>query len=465
MHIRPATALIATLAASPVLSAAAPAPAVAPAAAVSRAVPRLPAQEGRQSLEELLKQAEEARARSLEALQPEVARLAGELDGLKIPTRSSRTVARQRALRELGGDAAPLMLPFLEPGRKPRKASIFRAELMAEVVADLASAAVTDELLRMAREGTPLARINALTALAGTPEPRRVTRPLQRIAAGGGSIGASAELGAAVQEAAFLTLATLGTQEGIEFIKGKVSDSNASVAAAALAGLGAAPVETSSGVVLQLLSTPGAPGLAMELVAYYDQHSELMDELDHSRALGGVAVNAETSSEARVELFDLLRTTDAKVGTPVKRKIDDYTNFARSDVRTAALMLLARMKDRGARKALLEEIGEPGGDQAFFIVQNATDRAQLLHEIGDYSASVKEWRRAIEASKGSSRNRNKELFIGIAQTLARQKKFREAKQYLEDAPISLKELQSLSSRRDFRGMMETRYRDAFHLDD
>ena len=53
-------------------------------------------QEGRQSLEELLKQAEVARARSLEALQPEVARLAGELDGLKIPTRSSRTVARQR---------------------------------------------------------------------------------------------------------------------------------------------------------------------------------------------------------------------------------------------------------------------------------------------------------------------------------------------------------------------------------
>ncbi len=476
MHIRPASALLAVLTAAPAL-AAATAPSVtalpgltAPATASPVATARIPAlwiltQEGRQSLEELLKQAEVARARSLEALQPEVARLAGELDGLKIPTRSSRTVARQRALQELGGDAAPLMLPFLEPGTKPRKGSIFRAELMAEVVADLSSAAVTDELLRMAREGTPLARINALTALAGTPEPRRVTRPLQRIAGGGGSIGVPAELGAAVQEAAFLTLALLGTQEGIEFIKGKVSDSDATVAAAALAALSAAPIETSAGVVLQLLSTPAAPGLAMELMAFYDQHSELMDDLDHSRALGGVAVASETSSEARVELFDLLRSTDAKVGTPVKRKIDDYTNFARSDVRTAALMLLARMKDRGARKALLEEIGEPGGEQPFFILQNASDRAQLLHEIGDYGASVKEWRRAIEASKASSRNRNKDLFIGIAQTLARQKKYREAKQYLEDAPISLKELQSLSARRDFRGMMETRYRDAFHLDD
>lgn len=461
MHIRPSSALLAVFLAAPAL----PATPVSPAKVVGPSAPLTSAQEGRQSLEELLRQAEEARARSLDALKPEVARLADELDGLKIPTRSSRTVARQRALRELGGDAAPLMLRYLEPGEKPRRASIFRAELIAEVVADLSSAAVTDELLRMAREGTPLARINALTALAGTPEPRRVTRPLQRIAAGGGGIGASAELGAAVQEAAFLTLATLGTQEGIEFIKGKVSDSNPAVAAAALAGLSAAPVETSAGVVLQLLSTPAAPGLAPELAAFYDRNSELMDELDHSRALGGVAVDPETSSEARVELFDLLRSTDAKVGTRVKRKIDDYTNFARSDVRTAALMLLARMKDRGARKALLEQIGEPDEQLPYFIVQKATERAQLLHDIGDYSASVKEWRRAIEASKGSSRNRNKELFIGIAQTLARQKKYREAKQYLEDAPISLKELQSLSTRRDFRGMMETRYADAFHLDD
>lgn len=447
MTYRPATALLALLLTGPALSAPSP------------------PQEGRQSLEDLLRQAEEARAMSLEALRPEVVRLVGELDGLKIPTRSSRTVARQRALRELGGAAAPLMLLYLDPGLKPSKGQVFRAELVAEVVADLSSPAVTDELVRMAKEGAPLARLNALTALTGTPEPRRVTIPLQTIAAGGASLGASPELGAAIQEAAFMTLAVLGTAEGIEFIKGKVSDKDPAVAAAALAGLGAAPMETSAAVVLQLLGTPAAPGLAAELFAFYDSHSELMDELDHSRALGAVAVDPETSSEARVDLFDLLRTTDAKVGTPVKRKVDDYTNFARSDVRTAALMLLARMKDRGARKALLEEIGEPTGEQAFFIVQNASDRARLLHEIGDYSASVKEWRRAIEASKGSSRNQNKELFIGIAQTLARQKKFREAKQYLEDAPISLKELQSLSTRRDFRGMMETRYRDAFHLDD
>ncbi|MDG1050521.1 MAG: hypothetical protein P8R46_09975 [Planctomycetota bacterium] len=435
----------------------APALALAPAPAS--------AQEGRQSLEELLRQAEEAKVRSLEALRPEVARLAGELAELRVPTRSSRTVARQRALSELGAAAAPLMLPYLDPGLRPAKGEVFRAELMAEVIADLSSPAVTDELIRMAEEGSGLARVNALTDMTGTPEPGRVTGPLKRIASSGGAVGLPAEFGAAIREAAFSTLAILGTTEGIDFIKAKVADPNAAVAAAALAALKAAPVETSAGVVLQLLTTPAAPGLALELVAFYDQHSELMEELDHSRALGAVAVDPKTASEARVELFDLLRATDAKVGTPVKRKIDDYTNFARSDVRTAALKLLARMKDRGARKALLDEIGEPGGEQAFFIVQNSSDRARLLHEIGDYSASVKEWRRAIEASKGSSRNQSKDLFIGIAQSLARQKKFREAKQYLEDAPISLKELQALSSRRDFRGMMDTRYRDAFHLDD
>jgi tetratricopeptide (TPR) repeat protein len=427
-----------------------------------------PPQAERQSLEDLRRQAEEARALSREALGPEVARLVSDLEELKVTTRTSRTAAVQRALRELGPAAAPLLVRFLQPatmkGFEPTRGDVFRAELMAEVVAELASPAVTDELIRMATEGSPLARLNALTALAGTPEPERVTGPLMAIAGGRASIGASPELGSAIQQAAFMTLAVLGTPAGLEFIKGKVADSDPRVAAAALAGLGAAPVETSAAVVLQLLQTPAAPGLAGELFAYYDSHSELMDELDHSRGLGAVAVNPETASEARVDLFDLLRTTDARVGTPVKRKIDDYTNFARSDVRTAALMLLARMKDRSARKALLAEIGEPTGEQAFYIVQHASERARLLHEIGDYSASVKDWRRAFDASKGSSRNR-KELFIGIAQTLARQKKYREAKQYLEDAPISLKELQSLSTRRDFRGMLATRYRDAFHLDD
>jgi tetratricopeptide (TPR) repeat protein len=178
-------------------------------------------------------------------------------------------------------------------------------------------------------------------------------------------------------------------------------------------------------------------------------------------------VNPETSSEDRIELFDILRETDAKVGTPVKRKIDDYTNFARSDVRSAALKLLARMKDRSARKELLSELGEPGGDQAFYLIQFSMDRARLLHQIGDYGGAVKDWRQALQLSQSSARNtRNaKEMFIGIAQSLARQKKFREAKQYLEDAPISLRELQALSTQRDFRKMMESRYRDAFHLDD
>lgn len=429
----------------------------------------LTAQEGRLSLEELLRRSKEPLTRSLDAIRPEVARLVSDLEALRVPTRTSRTASVQRALRELGPAAAPLMVRFLQPatmkGSEPTRGDVFRAELMAEVVRDLASPAVTDLLVRMAREGSALARINALTALSGTPEPRRVTAPLIQLA--GGGVGLSPEEGAAVQAAAFGTLAALGTPEGIEFIRARVSDPNRTVAGAALEALKTAPVEVSAPAVLELMATPAAAPLAGALAGYYGANEELLEELEHARALGGVAVDPATSSEDRIQLFDLLREADAKLVTQVKRKVDDYTNFARSDVRDAALKLLARLKDRGARKELLAALGEPGGEQAFYQVQFSMDRARLLHQIGDYGGAVKDWRSALEMSQNSTRStRNaKELFIGIAQSLARQKKYREAKQYLEDAPISLKELQALSTRRDFRGMMDSRYKSAFHLDD
>jgi len=447
----------------------APAVPSAPVSALVSGPPAGPtlAQEGRQSLEDLLRQAREARKQRLQALGPEVARIVSDLEELKIPTRTTRTASLQRALLELGPAAAPLMTRFLFPGERPTRSEVFRAELMAEVLRDLSSPVITDDLIRRATEGSALERVNALTALTGSPEPRRVTGPIQRLAGDGATIGLSPEEGAAVQAAAFQTLAALGTPEGIEFIRARVSDENPAVAGAALDALRSAPLDVSSAAVLQVLASPAATRLAAALAGFYGANEELLDDLDHSRALGEVAVNPETSSEDRIELFDILRETDAKVGTPVKRKIDDYTNFARSDVRSAALKLLARMKDRSARKELLSELGEPGGDQAFYQIQFSMDRARLLHQIGDYGGAVKDWRQALQLSQSSARNtRNaKEMFIGIAQSLARQKKFREAKQYLEDAPISLRELQALSTRRDFRKMMESRYRDAFHLDD
>ena len=76
------------------------------------------------------------------------------------------------------------MIPYLDPGDKPGRGTVFRSELVAEVVADLASPVVTDDLLTMARTGSVIARLNALGALAMSPEPERVVPSIVEIASG-----------------------------------------------------------------------------------------------------------------------------------------------------------------------------------------------------------------------------------------------------------------------------------------
>jgi len=137
----------------------------------SPAAPQESGSDGRRSIEDLLKEVEVERARSLEALKPDVARIIGDMDSLRTPVRTSLSDARQRALLALGPEATPLMIPYLDPGDKPGRGTVFRSELVADVVADLASPVVTRDLLTMARTGSIIARLNALKVLEKSPEP------------------------------------------------------------------------------------------------------------------------------------------------------------------------------------------------------------------------------------------------------------------------------------------------------
>ncbi|MEM9380317.1 MAG: hypothetical protein AAGB93_10255 [Planctomycetota bacterium] len=445
----------------------------AAAVALTLALPPLtfasPAADGpgddRRSLEDLLKEVEAARATRLEELKPEVARVVEDLDLLRAAVRTSKSAQKQRALEKLGPEAAPLMVPFLDPGKEPSRAAIFRSELVAEVLADLASPIVTDELLKMAREGSVIARLNALTALATSKEPGRVVRPLVTIADGRDAVGMDPDQAQTVREKAFATLAAVGTPVAMEYIQSMLAGDDVERASAALKALQAAPLEVSADAVLQVLKSEAAPRMAGAVASYYGAHEVLLEDFDHARYVGEVAIDPSLEPDVRIELFDLLRINDARVGTPVKRRIDDYTNVAKADLRNAALMLMARMKDRGARRTLLEEhddrIKENRNDMSAH-----GDRAVILHAIGDYSAATKDWREVMRIMKEARiPARDKTPFLGIARSLARQKKFREAKEYLEKAPISLRERQALAQDRDFREMLDSRYRDAFLLDE
>ncbi|MEM6675146.1 MAG: hypothetical protein AAF726_20010 [Planctomycetota bacterium] len=415
---------------------------------------------GRHSLEDLLREAEKERAAQLAKLSPKVASIVVQMDELRAPVRTSVSDDLQSSLAAIGPEAGPLLVPFLEPGDEPSRTAIFRSELVAEVLAGLGTSTVTDALLDVARTGTVVGRANALDVLGASPEPERSLDAIVRIAKGEFDAGIEEEQLAFVREAAFAAIAQIGTPEANEFVRKTLTGSDLERASAALRALESSPVESSADTVLAVLRTDAAARLAGAIAVYYESHEELLEDFDHSELVGDVSVQESIEPETRIDLFDLLRQSDARIGTPAKRRVDDYTESARSDVRNAALLLLARLGDRGARRELQREhdtrVETSGSIPAY------SDRATLLHEIGEYDDAVRDWRAVLELlEQNPGFRRQRGPFVGIARSLARQKRYRDARKYLEIAPISLEQLVELGKERDFRGMRDSRYGDIF----
>ncbi len=420
----------------------------------------------RRSLEELLREVMGERSRASVALYPEVARIMGEIDLLKASRSGPLSREKSEELARLGPGALPLMVPYLEPGKDVNRRTIFRSELVGRLLRDTPSAVTTDPLLAVASKGSVQGRLSALSALESTPEPRRVGPVVIEIAAGRLKQGLSRDGAASVQEAAFCTLARLADERSRAFIGESLRSSDESLCAGALTALADAPAETSSAQILALLKNlDNAKPVATALANYYEQHDDLLSDPEHARALGSIAVHVTTPNEPRVRMFTTLRVTDAKIGTPIKRLVSPFREASRPEVRNSALMLLARLKDRGAKQELLREHDNRIKREKNSISAHS-DRATIYHSIGDWSASVRDWRVVMTqmADNELARSR-KEPYIGIARSLARLKKFREAASYLSQGPISVDELQKLGENRDFVEMRESRYGDVFQFGD
>ena len=235
----------------------------------------------------------------------------------------------------------------------------------------------------------------------------------------------------------------------------------------ALSALASAPaVSAVSGLVLELLQSPSAPAIASTLAGFYESNESLLNDDDHSEALFQVALAERVSPEARVRLFDLFRITDTDFKSSAKRELErTFGDAAHATVRRAALLLLARDGDRGAKRELLAPF-----DDRLDSTRNAArvlaERAVLHHEIGDWNDAVKDWRSAMELESESNSFRKLEgAFVGIARSLARQGKFRDAEVYLKKSPLSIGERKKLATDRDFREMAASKYgKSAFRLD-
>jgi len=435
----------------------------------------------------------------------------------------------RRALRELGPAAVPLLVPYVDPtyprdGGRPGEASpgrIARAEAAAGALEDAASVAATDGLLTIAVSGSGRGRVQALRALRSTPDAERVLPVLSGLVASeidlrdqgppptveidlpedtpgdapgdgeaeapsGADGGASPDggdddedpqpvfggreplrdrvRGSDVKREALLTIAALGTEDADAFLLAQLTGESGFLRASASEALATIPAERGGPMMLELARSDAGWSALEFLIAYYDSNDALLETLEHSEALVQLGLDDRVPDVLRAELFDLMRVTDMRIPPSQKRKIDQryLDDGVSSTLRRATLMLLARRGNRSAKRELTEALDDRVRDGRNLRVVLA-QRAEVLHAIGDYNAAVRDWRDAVDENSGS--RANAAVILGLARSLARAGKYRDAEDALQASTLSPSQLRALARDRDFREMAdESRYADVFRLD-
>ncbi len=415
----------------------------------------------RKSLQDLLGEARAARERIHAELQPKVADAVARLDGLERPQRGNVARGIVDGIVQLGLEAAPLLLPHLDPGPEPSRAQIFRSEQVAEALARLRAVSVTDPLLALARSGSLIGRLNALTVLGASPESERVAPALEALAR---SVEDSASNPfRPVRLAALRALARLGGPAAATLLADALRGPDPASAAAALEALIEERVDAAAPDVVALLSTARGGELASRI-------GEYMRVVPRAIALDGAAeatlkvcAQDNVSREAKLALLEVLRRSDVKPPSGLKRELATLRESLDQGVRVATLIYLARNKDRTAKRELFEPWDSAvretrGGAQAL------EGRAEVNYKIGDYNAAVKDYRDALKAAgERVGGARASTPYIGLARSLTLLGKFKEAREYLELAPISLTTLHELAEDPDFADLRASKYGDVFRL--
>lgn len=405
------------------------------------------------SLERWLARLRTEREASLRRLRERVTTLLGQFDVLVERDRRREAPALRGELVSLGPEAGPLLVDALDPGEEPTPESVFRAEQVARTLEELVSPSVTDDLLRLAREGSVEGRVHALEVLACSSEAARVLPVVE-------SIFCSAE--GPVRSAALAAAARLGGAQQLELFGEVLLSGDTELVDVTLRAFGAAGNADVAGRVLDLVRSPAAAEHLPALLEYYAAVPAAFSE-PHRVALLELAGGDELRWHDKVALLEALRTHDIELGRAEKRLLEPLAGSPLGDLSEAARVLLAIHGDRNARRDLLKPYDrevQRNGDS----VEALTARARVCYRIRDYGAAIKDYKRALREL--GNRNVDPEPFLGLARCYALLGRFREAVDYLDTAPVSRQTLRELADDPDFAEMRaDPRYIGAFHLEE
>jgi len=421
-------------------------------AALALGAVALPARaEDNESLQATLARLRKERSALAARLKTDLVPILARIETLFTEQRKREAAQVHEELVALGPDVAPLLIPSIDPGADADDARAFRAEQVAEALADLGSPAVTDALLALLESGSKAGKRNALVALSGSSDVERVSPPLAEFF--------RTTMDAELKPAALEAVTKLGGPTANALIGDALLTDETAVISVALDAIVRDKNAACAPHVLAFIEGTQARSHVPAILDYYVAVDEMRSE-ENLLALVGLANRSTTYSASKVRILETMLRFDLDKDRQLKKAIEPLATIGSEEVRTAALTLLARNGDKGARRDLLKPFDNRINRQKDFA-KAYIERADVYYKIGDYRRAIRDYEEANDLN--GERNRKLEPYIGLARCFALSGKFKEAADALDKAPISIQQLHELADDPDFAEFRASRYVSAFHL--
>jgi tetratricopeptide (TPR) repeat protein len=400
------------------------------------------------TLESLLERARTERAAAEAALAPRVDDLAARL--LEIGPKGPRADLKEVRLElaSLDPAAAPLLVPRLDPGAEPTAASLFVAREVARALAPIAHAGATPGLLALLRTDRTEARANALRVLGASSDTALASRALTRAFRG--------EETALLRAGALEGLARQGGSANLDVVAEALRSGDEALEALALdAFAGARAAGQADAVRAYLLEHPDAAAARLGgLVAYWSAVPEALDRDTQRAALALVSSGAPLRSDLLLFLDALPDIRDARPDD-VRDPLEPLVKGSDRELREEALMCLARLGDRKARRELLRARDEVLNENKGWY-KAWRERGDVLLRIGDADRAARDYRKALELM-GDARERDearREILVELARCHVLEGRLRQASEELERAELPAAAREALAADPDFAPLVE-----------
>ena len=183
----------------------------------------------------------------------------------------------------------------------------------------------------------------------------------------------------------------------------------------ALQALASVPADKAVPLVLDFLGTSTAHRQLPGLLEFYKSHPDpLIEDDDHLEALVEVVTRRTASSRQVEAMLTYMTEIGVDPRSSARRKLEGLTDVVNDGVREASLILLARARDKGARKRFLTPYDraierQPDYHGVF------TERGDAYYRLADYTEAIKDYKMAVRLRRG--RTPVPEPFIGTALSL------------------------------------------------